>query len=91
MYYTKEGLSDRVRELRFLRELLTEREGELIMLINALPEKNGYVVDHRGKVLRIGKHKKETVYKITKEKQETVEKYRKHFALINKLWYNSPK
>lgn len=47
-YYTTAGLAERIRELRIVRELVTDREAQLILLYDATVQE-GSPVDARGR------------------------------------------
>lgn len=68
--YTKDGLAERIREIRMIRERITDREAELIILYDATVE-YGCPVDSVGKPWLPKKMRKHTLKEVM-EKAEVL-------------------
>lgn len=75
IWYSKDDLTSRIKEVRESRALLLEREEELVILYNALDGREDCVVDSNGKIIRMGDKPKETAYGSNKPRQSVLKKY----------------
>ena len=85
VYYTKDGLHDRIKEIRLLKDVFTEREQELTILYNALTGTKNCVVDNNGKVLKIGSVKKQSNYELTKARDSFLKTYMEKGIIVKRL------
>lgn len=73
-----------------MREILLEREEELVMLHSALEGKENCVVDSKGKIIALGEKPKETTYQQMKPRQALLKKYREAGIVPKNRWEKKP-
>lgn len=80
IYYTEDGLAERIREVREMREILLEREEELIMSYHAIQGKENCVIDNKGNVTQLGPKTKQSYHEKRKPRETMIEIYRDRVA-----------
>lgn len=73
-----------------MRELLLEREGELVLLFDAIQGHMNCVIDSNGKLIQLGPKTEQTDYEKSKPRRDVLKKYRDNMIVPKSRWQHKP-